>query len=148
MGLDTTHDCWHGAYSAFMRWRETLARIAGYPPLRLMEGFYRLGEWDDPVARLEEKGYQFLADSLRGSLPISWEMFRDDPLITLLNHSDCEGEIAASDCGAIANRLQELVPKLPQGDAPGHIGDWRDKTEAFINGLRDAAQAGEPVEFH
>jgi hypothetical protein len=33
MGLDTTHDCWHGAYSAFMRWRRKLAEVAGYPPL-------------------------------------------------------------------------------------------------------------------
>lgn len=22
MGLDTSHDCWHGAYSAFTRWRQ------------------------------------------------------------------------------------------------------------------------------
>ncbi len=31
MGLDTSHDCWHGAYSAVTRWRNTVAEIAGYP---------------------------------------------------------------------------------------------------------------------
>ncbi len=25
MGLDTSHDCWHGPYSQFMRWRTWLA---------------------------------------------------------------------------------------------------------------------------
>ena len=30
MGLDTTHDCWHGAYLAFSRWRDQLAEVAGY----------------------------------------------------------------------------------------------------------------------
>jgi hypothetical protein len=27
MGLDTTHDAWHGAYSAFMRWREKVGPV-------------------------------------------------------------------------------------------------------------------------
>jgi hypothetical protein len=30
VGLDTTHDAWHGAYSAFSRWRELIAVAAGY----------------------------------------------------------------------------------------------------------------------
>jgi len=40
MGLDISHGCWHGAYSAFMRWREKISQVAGLPPLALMEGFY------------------------------------------------------------------------------------------------------------
>ena len=28
MGLDTTHDCWHGPYSMFMRWRTAIAAAA------------------------------------------------------------------------------------------------------------------------
>lgn len=31
MGLDVSHDAWHGAYSAFTRWRNCLAEDAGYP---------------------------------------------------------------------------------------------------------------------
>lgn len=30
MGLDTTHDAWHGAYSSFGDWRNQLAELAGY----------------------------------------------------------------------------------------------------------------------
>lgn len=121
MGLDTTHDCWHGAYSAFHRWRTKIAEVAGYPPLDSMQGF----------------------DGER-----SWDEFQADPLAKLLHHSDCDGSIAAADCGPIADRLAELVPLLPPGDGGGHIGDWRAKTESFINGLRRAAAAGEDVEFH
>ena len=40
MGLDTSHNAWHGAYSAFMTWRKKIAHLAGFPPLELMEGFY------------------------------------------------------------------------------------------------------------
>ncbi|QGH79670.1 hypothetical protein SEA_MINNIE_81 [Mycobacterium phage Minnie] len=31
MGLDTTHDCWHGAYGGFARFREVVGRAAGLP---------------------------------------------------------------------------------------------------------------------
>jgi hypothetical protein len=30
MGLDTTHDCWHGSYGGFNRWRNAIAAAAGY----------------------------------------------------------------------------------------------------------------------
>ncbi len=30
MGLDTTHDCWHGSYGSFSRFRDALATAAGY----------------------------------------------------------------------------------------------------------------------
>ena len=29
MGLDTTHDCFHGSYSNFYAWRNELCRVAG-----------------------------------------------------------------------------------------------------------------------
>jgi hypothetical protein len=38
MGLDISHGCWEGAYSAFMRWRQQIAEVAGIP-LMLMDGF-------------------------------------------------------------------------------------------------------------
>jgi hypothetical protein len=38
MGLDTSHDCWHGAYSAFMRWRSELCRAAGQEGRKRHEG--------------------------------------------------------------------------------------------------------------
>lgn len=153
MGLDVSHGCWHGAYSAFMRWRQEIARVAGYPPLMLMDGFYRddaqllmgLGvtvhEAMKAIERPSTERY------MAGFLPIPWTHFERDPLSKLLHHSDCDGEIAAGDCAPIANRLEELLPLLPQADDHGHIGNWRDKTSQFIDGLRAAAVAGEAVEF-
>lgn len=179
MGLDTTHGCWHGAYSAFMRWREKLAEVAGIP-LWLMEGFYEPPP-ADLVERTKPRAHAFktsesggfvadrsslmtaLADSAeRGdagrweswaskftvSLPIRWEMLEPDPLHELLYHSDCDGELPVDICGPLADSLERLLPLLPDGDGGGHIGIWRDKTQAFIDGLRLAAKNGEAVGFH
>ncbi len=121
MGLDTSHNAWHGAYSAFMRWRTEIARLIDVP-LDKMEGFVLGG--------------------------VKWETLRPDPLYALLSHSDCDGEIAPDDCAKIADRLEELLPKLPEGDAGGHIGYWREKTKQFIDGCRAASAAGEPLDFH
>ena len=142
MGLDTSHGCWHGAYPAFGRWREEIARAAGLPPLEFMEGFYDEGSvfWDScgrrDVSRLAE------------DLPIRWDCLRPSPLFTLLHHSDCEGEIAWEECAAIADALEELLPKLPTEEDGGHFGDWRETTQGFIDGLRLAAECQENVEFH
>jgi hypothetical protein len=130
MGLDTTHDCWHGAYSAFMRWRSEIARAAGGVHID-SDGRYQLA-WHD----FEEKNYYG-----------EWDTSPSDPLTILLAHSDCEGVIKAADCSWLADRLEALLPRL-NGDGGGHIGSYRDKTQQFIAGLRTAAQRGEDVEFH
>lgn len=148
MGLDTTHGCWHGAYSAFMRWREELAHVAGLPPLELMEGFFERGSYRDPFRDHAERWKDLGgADRFYRSLPIRWDSLRPSALHELLFHSDCEGEIPAERCAPIADALEELLPRLPAGEAGGHIGNWRDKTQTFIDGLRKAAAAGEKVEF-
>lgn len=67
-----------------------------------------------------------------------------DPLTVLLNHSDCDGEIAASLCGPLADRLAGLLPKMPE-DRP--LGGAPRRTGTFIEGLRRAAAAGQPVVF-
>jgi hypothetical protein len=121
MGLDTSHDCWHGAYSAFMRWREKLAEVAGLPPLRMMEGY-------DGAIR--------------------WDSLKPDALHILLDHSDCAGSLASAVCGPLADSLERLLPLLPNEDGGGHVGPWKAKTQAFIDGLRLAASRGEDVEFH
>lgn len=48
MGLDTTHDCWHGAYSGFMRWRIGVAKAAGVP-LLLMDSFWGISPYFDNI---------------------------------------------------------------------------------------------------
>lgn len=160
MGLDTTHGCWHGPYSAFGRFREYVARAAGIP-LPLMEGFYRPPA-QDAMDWVAPRDGGPVCDSPHGPrlwhwvieasqwLPLSWKRYESDPICYLLNHSDCDGEIAPEHCGPLADRLEELEPRIlasipPEDHRAGHmaksIGNW-------IRGLRKAAAAGEPVEFH
>ncbi len=130
MGLDTTHGCWHGAYSSFYRWRTELARLGGYP------------ERDD-------RGYALDWELFEGkNFEGEWDQTPEDPLLILLVHSDCDGRIEAAHAPFLAGRLEGLLPQLRElPDDGGHIGVWSDKTQAFIDGLRAAAAAGEDVEF-
>lgn len=140
MGLDTSHGCWHGAYSAFTRWRNTIAEAAGYQlmdplPEEKAQGYftkYPMIEWSGVVE-----------ENLQGE----WHRTPPDPLIVLIAHSDCDGVIHPAQAGPLADRLEELLPKLPEGDGGGHIGDWRAKTQQFVDGLRAAVAAGEDVDF-
>lgn len=146
MGLDVSHDCWHGAYSAFGRWREEIAEICGIP-LRLMNGFYAGPcEFDDEV-----KAAPCLHNWAKRTdewLPIEWASLRPDAIHMLLNHSDCDGMIRWEDCRDIARRLEQILPNLPEDADPGHIGNWRDTTQRFVDGLMRAWEAEEDVEFH
>jgi len=124
MGLDTTHDCWSGAYSSFNRWRTKLAEVAGFGALREYEGFTDNGK--------------------------PWP--KDDPLTILLHHSDCEGSIKWEDCSALADALEGLMPALNRDAASDGYGGVFDthaqKAQKFIDGLRKAHELKEDVEFH
>lgn len=95
MGLDTTHDCWHGAYSTFNTWRTHLCAVAGYGDLR------------------ERTGYK------AGGLP--WP--GDDVLVELLDHSDCDGELRWQICSDLAKRLEELLPAMMRVTPDGYMGE-------------------------
>ena len=133
MGLDTTHDCWHGAYSAFSRWRNKLAEVAGY-------SFHI----EDAVFKTVSVDWGHLQGNLQGD----WDETPSDPLLILIAHSDCDGKIKPKQSKALAARLRELLPLLPDGDGGGHIGDWKEKTQQFIDGLDLAVQRKEYVRFH
>lgn len=53
----------------------------------------------------------------------SWDKI-DDPLVALLNHSDCEGKIRPRACRAAALRLREVVPQMgdPEEDEDVQFG--------------------------
>jgi hypothetical protein len=97
MGLDF---CWEGddtidsnetaywSYLGFHRFRKRLAEEIGVD-LDKMEGF---GENED------------------GAVP--WSI-TDDPIVPLLDHSDCDGELTPDLCAEIAPRLRELVANWP-----------------------------------
>lgn len=141
MGLDTSHDCWHGSYGRFSNWRNIIAATIGIP-LDYMEGF-------------------------SGERPgMEWELvLGDDPIVHLLHHSDCEGILESKYCSAIATRLEEILSEVEVGDQHWYAsrvepaGTWVDLdayqlkeftqwTEWFIKGLRLAASKGEDVDFH
>ena len=163
MGLNCSHGAWRGAHSAFHKWRIEIAGLIGIP-LELMEGFYNEGYISDSGLELamdwimprnggplcgDYRGsilYHYI-ESVRLHLPLQWEMLRPNPLHILLHHSDCDGYIAPEDCRIIADRLQELIRFLPKEKDPGHIGYWDKKTQTFIDGLRSAASANEPLLF-
>ncbi len=143
MGLDTTHDAWHGAYSAFSRWRDTLAEAAGYT-------FHEI-EYGRRLVDLDWGGIEaVIGHDLLGRWPRipARHDGTPDPLILLLAHSDCEGELQVEFHDPLAERLEGLLPKLEGKEGGGHIGSYVEKTEQFIAGLRRAAAANEPVGFH
>lgn len=138
MGLDVSHGCWRGAYSAFSRWRNQLAEAAGYHVAKI--------DWGDGYAHeqpLVDWGH-LPESTLHGEWP---DGPPDDPFMIIIAHSDCDGMIMHEHTALLADRLEELIPLLPDEVAPGHIGHWHEKTQEFVDGLRAAHEAGEKVEF-
>ena len=120
MGLDTSHDCWHGPYSSFMEWRVALHRaITGKPAVKEdLRNAWDYGEYDDQ------------------SIPIN----------VLMNHSDCDGKIPAEVCGSLADALEEIAVKIP-ANPPDNLSHVQ-STLTFIAGLRKAQRRRESVSFH
>jgi len=44
--------------------------------------------------------------------------------------------------------LGQLYWQQADSEGGGHIGRWREKTQQFVDGLRRAAAANEPLDFH
>lgn len=136
MGLDTSHDAWHGAYSAFSRWRNAIAEAAGY-------SVWKVDMNNIPTETIMLDWGHITEANLFGL----WPDPPHDPLIVLFAHSDCEGQIVPENAAPLADALAALLPKL-EGDLGGHVGDIKHKTQLFIAGLRAAVEADEPLEFH
>lgn len=131
MGLDCSHGAFHGAYSAFNRFRQAVASAAGgsYPPHdndALDQNRWYAGNWKNP----ERPG-----------------------LTEFFNHSDCDGKIAPALCAVIADEIEALLPEIarqaPRFDG-GHIdreGGMYQVAKNFIAGCREAASLAEPLTF-
>jgi len=89
MGLDTSHDAWHGPYSSFNRFRHEIAEAIGVN-LDSFEGY----------------GGNVPFDELKRG--VRW----------LLDHSDCDGHITPKRCKLIADDLNEIIPLLPDEIEP------------------------------
>lgn len=117
MGLDTTHNAWHGPYSSFNDWRGWVGKQIGIE-LRQMEGFG--GE-------------------------ISFDTVTHD-VKALLDHSDCDGSLTPEQCEQIANGLDEILSKLPEDEPKDERSNYW-LAERFRDGCRLAASKGETLEF-
>lgn len=129
MGLDTTHDCWHGPYSAFGRWRTELAKAAG--GWDMVPNEYHPGE-----DRYAIRGDHIHPRTYQGW----WDDDPDDLLDVLLIHSDCDGYIFPQHAEGLAKRLEEIAPQVPEGR-------WREATYVFARGLRRASEDWQIVAF-
>lgn len=119
MGLDTSHNCWHGLYSSFNRFRYTLAAQIGI-------------DLDEYIG-YNEKGTKHLDSIKHGIEP-------------LLNHSDCEGKLKITECRTVLNGLNLIIEKMiHEGKEPYY--NFRSEVEQFAKGLREAIEKREQVKF-
>ncbi|OMF38784.1 hypothetical protein BK133_00855 [Paenibacillus sp. FSL H8-0548] len=133
MGLDTSHNAFHGAYSSFNRFRKVVAEAAGgsYPPHKDENMDKENWYWDSSYSKEANPGlYEFF------------------------NHSDCDGEISPEMCVKVADELEKLLPRIEElskgTDGGGHIardGGFVEVTKRFITGCRSAAGENEPLIF-
>ena len=156
MGLDTSHNCWHGSYMAFGAWRQQVARAGGYTVKE---------QSDVPWTAIDLPWEMFKQENYKGDWVNGPAV--EDPLLYLIVHSDCDGVIHPEEARHLAERLEQILPALTIETAPDLAErlekflpgltvernwmsqEWLEKaTKQFIKGLREAAAAGEDVEFY
>lgn len=99
MGLDVSHDAFSGAYSAFNRFRQIVAKAWGgsYPP------------HDDKTL---DREWVYLPDGGgNGEHP---------GLVAFLSSSDCDGEFSPKVAGMIADEMEALLPRIKELDDGGY----------------------------
>ena len=130
MGLNCSHGAFSGAYSAFNRFRQAVAKAANgsFPPHDIEGLDDNLWYWGDGYSKETHPG-----------------------LYIFFSHSDCDGEISPEDCVKIANELEELLLELEKmGIGMGHIarqGGYAAVCRKFIDGCRLATKRKECLEF-
>lgn len=125
MGLDTSHDAFHGSYGNFNRLRKAVARAIG--------GSH--SPHDDK--------------SLDEDLWYSGEGYTEEThpgLFEFLSHSDCDGEIGPETCAKVAEELEAIIP-LIEGDNAATAEVYRKYVARLAAGCRLAHSMGEPLTF-
>lgn len=118
MGLDTTHNCWHGPYSIFYRFRKSLAEQIGIN-LYDYEG-YNAG------------GTKILTDIKHELMP-------------LFNHSDCDGELSVEESKQIVLGLNNVLENFKTGIESDF--NFKDSIIQFRDGCLDAISKNEIIYF-
>lgn len=129
MGLDTSHDAWHGPYGSFMDWRIWLA-------------------WQIDINLREMEGYG------GGERPFSTV---SHDIVPLLSHSDCDGELTPDECRRVAKGLREVLLNFENNRTlftelgfqnTGDVHFYLQATERFIAACDLAASKNESIDFH
>lgn len=121
MGVGFSHCDASWAYSGFNDFRERLAALVGID-LWSMRGF----------SHSRRKG-----DGTDGK---EWPSAESEPLVHLLNHSDCDGHLTPGQMEVLVPRLSELLLQIDGYD--------REQGEALLCGMVAAMSLGENLEFH
>lgn len=119
-------------------WRNKLAEAAGYEVARID---HEDEAWNPPMPVID------WGHVTKPQLMGEWEETPDDPLLVLIAHSDCDGKIYPEQAEPLSNRLEELLPALSNVEFRGSNEYLKRITREFIDGLREAFEEGEPVEF-
>lgn len=151
MGLYTSHDAWGGAYSSFKQFRELVGRAAGLP-YRVID---RPGNYDHGEFTVDIDWDLYEDENLYGrwrkKRPV-WQRQGDiygapkqDDVLYLIVHSDCEGQLRNGYLPRLKARLEELEPRYDELAAsnPYAAGSLR----RFIEGLDRAIGDGEHITF-
>jgi hypothetical protein len=150
MGLDTTHGAFHGAYSAFNRFRQVVAKAMGgsWPP---HEKPLVCSDGDVIVEPDNERFY------VPGK---SWSTFQIERpgLSAFIGSQDCEGIFSPDTCKNMADELEALLPAIERVEKEwvesrswGHIardGGFVEVTKRYIEGCRLAHSLNEDLEYH
>lgn len=113
MGIGFSHGGASWSYSGFSHFRQRLASAIGIE-LSSMRGYGGNVEWSTVA----------------------------DPIAPLLNHSDCDGELAPAVCSTVAPRLAELI-------VPWDCDDYdREMAIRLVNGMIECASKRVPLGFH
>jgi hypothetical protein len=118
MGLDTTHNCWHGDYSSFMTFRIQLAKQIG-------------------INLLDFAGFD-------GNK--SWKYINHD-IKTLLKHSDCDGSISANQAKKIVSGLNSILENFKTTGDNFTDDRLKERIIQFRDGCLDAISKNESVLF-
>lgn len=118
MGLDTTHNAWHGPYSSFNDFRRAVLKAYNGTDLFDYAGYESRNKLSPHVPLLD---------------------IDDDGILLLCDHSDCDGHIRWVDCKLVADSLSRVLPKLDQF--------YKDKCQQFIDGCLLAYNSKENLEF-
>lgn len=138
MGLDTSHDCFHGSYSAFNRLRKAVARACGgsFPP--------HMSDYDAAFLAsakdVNDRWWYYDDDTVPINLHVGARLF--------LSHSDCDGTLTPDESREVAAFLRWVAPRV-EIEGEGHLSSLgtRGAVERFAAGCEAASEAGETVKF-